>query len=64
MNNSIVLFLAQNEKEEKSLDFYLKNRTIINLFDDIETLNLSQNTINKIIALKKIIAEAIYILSE
>lgn len=64
MYDNIVEMLGVNDKEQQELKFYLKNRNIINLFDDLEKLHLSESTNVRILALKNVVVEAINILGE
>lgn len=64
MNNFVIEVLNLNEQEAEKLKFYLENKNIINLFDDIEKLHLSERTNFRISALKNVIADAMNILSE
>jgi len=64
MYDNIIEMLGVSDKEQEELKFYLKNKNIINLFDDLEKLHLSDIANIRVLALKNAVVEAINILGE
>lgn len=64
MYDNIIEMLGVSDKEQEELKFYLKNKNIINLFDDLEKLHLSDKANVRVLALKNAVVEAINILGE
>lgn len=64
MYDNIIEMLGVSNKEQEELKFYLKNKNIINLFDDLEKLHLSDIANIRVLALKNAVVEAINILGE